>query len=247
MKKILIFGCSFTVGSYIQRDHINFRNPIGQDELKNNKSWWHYVDYFKDSSVNIVACPGQGYWSWYQLLLFLEADNNLNYDEIWIQETFEPRPTVINNYYPIYKLFNKFHPEIEDNVKLLIIPKTTMQTLIDAVRMTAPFPILEENPHYSTTFKIEFFRNIVKSCAEYIKKICINNNIKGYVWSMSDFTMECDLLDCTMFNRLPIKSVQPMLLNKGLLTSEHTGAHQTEEGSKYIGELINKACIDMKI
>ena len=88
MDKVLIFGCSFSSGSY----------KFGDPEIYSDKSkgWYHFVDYFNDKDVTVIACGGQGYWSWYQLLLMMDATNRLNYDEIWIQETMGSRPALIN-------------------------------------------------------------------------------------------------------------------------------------------------------
>ena len=50
------------------------------------------------------------------------------------------------------------------------------------------------------------------------------------------------------FTRLPLVYVHLKLKaekNKNFLTKPK--GHQTDEGNKYIGELINKACIDIKI
>ena len=93
MDKVLIFGCSFSSGSWITE-----KNRFGDPETYSDKSkgWYHFVDYFNDKDVTVIACGGQGYWSWYQLLLMMDATNRLNYDEIWIQESVGSRPALLN-------------------------------------------------------------------------------------------------------------------------------------------------------
>ena len=103
MKKILIFGCSFTQGSYKPAEWSNRSKWEAPNTIKNYHGWWYFVDYFKDKDVTIVANSGQGYWSYYQILLYLNEENKLDYDEIWIQETLEPRIT-INDYRQIQTL-----------------------------------------------------------------------------------------------------------------------------------------------
>ena len=86
MKKILIFGDSFTVGSYTKS---NIYIPYSD-------GWYHYVDYFKDKDVNVVATSGGGIWVWYQIIMMLYKTNRLDYDEIWIQESWEPRISTLD-------------------------------------------------------------------------------------------------------------------------------------------------------
>jgi len=246
MKKILIFGCSFSVGSYeIMSD--------GKEHLgKNSKCWYHFVDYFKDKDVTVIACPAQGYWGYYQIILhLLEESKLILYDEIWIQETWEPRPT-INNYNVISRLFfsqidhiklSIVHdqPDFSKNVKNFIFNYSENILNLNGT--------IEKYKPYSLWNK--FFIEMGNSCAYKINKLCKEENIKGYVWSMMDPIMNCGVSDSSTseFTRLPLTYVYLKLKeaekNKNFL-AKPTG-HQTEEGNKYIGELINKACIDLKI
>ena len=87
-----------------------------------------------------------------------------------------------------------------------------------------------------TLWSDSFFTDIVKMCAEKINLLCTERNIKGYVWSMYEPIMENN-----HFTRL-LTNVRQDLYDNNLLTKkEYTNSHQTEEGNKYIGELINKA------
>jgi len=248
IKKILIFGCSFTQGSYT----INNDNVI-PDKIKNYHGWWYFVDYFKDKDVTVIACPGQGYWAYYQILSYLNEENKLNYDEIWIQETREPRAT-INDYQQISQLlkgnssyfnilplsnndiFVNNHSSIHiiDNFKLIDILHRSALSL-------QPVRAKDENKKY-TLWK-SFYNDMVKSCAYNIDKLCNVRNIKGIVWSMA-----IPIMLCNHFTRLPLTYIKNELKNNNLLVpGNQPGLHQTEEGNKYIAKLIDEACIDMKI
>ena len=89
MKKILIFGCSYSAGSYKS-------DPITDTQIHKTKGWYHFVDYFKNKDVTVIPCGGQGYWCWFQLLVLLDKIHQLVYDEIWIQETIGPRRSLLS-------------------------------------------------------------------------------------------------------------------------------------------------------
>ena len=38
------------------------------------------LDYFKDKDVTVIPIHGEGYFTWYQILLMLDETNRLNYD-----------------------------------------------------------------------------------------------------------------------------------------------------------------------
>ena len=80
-KKILIFGCSYSAGSY------SYQNQL----IRGSQGWYHFINYFKESYIDVVSVSGGGMWAWYQIALMLQHTNRLDYDEIWVQETFEPR------------------------------------------------------------------------------------------------------------------------------------------------------------
>ena len=242
MKKILIFGCSFTLGSY---EYVGYGET--KERLKNHNGWWYFVDYFKDKNITVFACPGQGYWTYYQILLLLIEKNKLDYDEIWIQETYEPRGTIYDK-----KLLDKILagiPETEfhlhDNDYLYTIYQKGNHN--NALNLN-PSTAKEENKLYTLWTDrsgpyLGFFNDISEMCSVKIDNLCKEHNIKGYVW-----TMENPFMECNHFTRLPVTLIRRKLYNnKSLWTLNKDANHQTEEGNKYIAKLIDEACIDMKI
>lgn len=224
-KKILVLGCSFTAGSYeCEVEGLNQPSWIAPDKCTNLKGWWYFVDYFKDKDVTIIPTPAQGYWSYYQILLFLNEKNKLHYNEIWIQETLEPRSILLNK-----KNIDHIMLLSVENIDNFIYMQISHgdQLLLD------PWNAKKENLPY-TLWSNSFFNDIVKMCTEKIDLLCEERNIKGYVWSMYE-----PIMDCNHFTRLPLKNVRQELYNNNLLTGEHTGCHQTEEGNKYIAKNIN--------
>ena len=251
MKKILILGCSYSSGSwepYLNEEEKTLKKYTSScygpaDKLiKNSKGWYHFVDYFKDKDVTVIPIQGEGYFTWYQVLLMLDETNKLNYDEIWIQETWEPRISFIepkrlelgwND--PSYK------QEVED---------------IKFFNSTGHFTGFRIRPHKSDhkkqdtleIFNDVFFNNIIQKITELIEELCIEKKIKGYVWSMGNTT----LMKCKHFIKLPIKlsynhkSIYGELRRLKLVTfSTNGGAHQTEKGNKHIAKLINEALTEV--
>ena len=251
--KILILGCSFTLGSYKLRDltkKIDIPPWKAPDKNINHKGWWYFIDYFKDKDVTVIACPGLGYWAYYQILLFLKENYKLNYDEIWIQETQDLGRPSIFNYKFLEKMFQtpnnvkqtylndlentnfKFFRTGSLSIKDNQILKLTHSGIGGCMPEFLPYTVWEE-----------FFRDVTYMCSEKIDLLCKKLNIKGYVWSMYE-----SIMDCNHFTRLPLERVRQELYDNNLLTGKiHHGLHQTEEGNKYIAKLIDKACIDMKI
>ena len=65
--------------------------------------------------------------------------------------------------------------------------------------------------------------------------------MSGYVW-----TMYQPIMKCKEFRRLPLVNIHNELRKEKLLVYDANDSHQSEEGNKYIGKLINEAlCIDM--
>ena len=235
MKNILILGCSFTAGSYqslskkLSKNVLSLSpNLIPKDELiLPRHGWWYFVDYFKDNNVTVIAFFAQGYWAYYQILLYLEEQNKLEYDEIWIQETLEPRAT-INNYKDISSQF-----ELNDRY---IINETFKLFDIDSYLMFSLNPWSCKKEHEPYSLWHSFFNEITKLCAKNIDKLCAEKNIKGYVWSMDNSVMKCE-----HFTRLPLIHMRTELKDNNLLVpGTFDGLHQTEDGNKYIGKLIDK-------
>jgi len=250
MKKILILGCSFTEGSFETYYKKNREAWEAPDMHINRKGWWYFVDYFKDKDVTVVACSSLGYWAYYQLILFLNENKKLDYDEIWIQETRDGYRPSIFNYKFLEKMFQtpnnveqeylndlentnfKFFQTGSIRIKENRSLKLTDYAIGDCMPEFLPYTVWEE-----------FFRDVTYMCSEKIDLLCKKLNIKGYVWSMYESYM-----DCNHFTRLPLENMREHLYDNNLLTGkEHSGCHQTEEGNKYIAKLIDDACIDMKI
>jgi|TARA_B100001964_G_scaffold146830_1_gene161697 hypothetical protein len=254
MKKILILGCSFTEGSYelcdLTKEKKGRKPWEAPDKYINHKGWWYFVDYFKDKDVTVVACSSLGYWAYYQLILFLNENKKLDYDEIWIQETADQYRPSIFNYKFLEKMFQtpnnveqKHLNDLENtNFKFFqtgsirIKENRSLKLTNDAIGTCIP----EFLPY---TIWDKFFIDVTYMCSEKIQLLCKKLNIKGYVWSMYESYM-----DCNHFTRLPLENMREHLYNKNLLTGKnHPGLHQTEEGNKYIAKLIDNACIGMKI
>tara|TARA_Y100000034_G_scaffold89105_1_gene107076 strand:+ start:335 stop:1165 length:831 start_codon:yes stop_codon:yes gene_type:complete len=276
MKKILIFGCSYSAGSWEpyaskeerEREKFTATGKSNIDKLiENSKGWYHYVDYFKDKDVTVIAISGDGYFAWYQLLLMLDGANKLNYDEIWIQETNEPRVGLLNTKKLELEWNHPRNMKEIDNIKvfnewgygiLLTLRASAHPTLLTC-NTTSNLKIrniLEKNDFEKNIFfNGQFFYNIILKITELFQELCTKRGISGYVWSMND-----PIMNCTRFTRLPLIGIfgnafsisyihlklEEAEKNKNFLTTKQTG-HQTEEGNKFIGELINKACIDLKI
>ena len=256
MKKILVFGCSFSRGSYVDtsKSHIRNYDPwkkcdvtltkfwAGDSVILGSKGWYHFVDYFKDKDITVIACPGQGYWTWYQVLLLLDKTNKLDYDEIWIQETWEPRVHIIQQKRTEQRLNDYTNWKDIDGITVIPIANQYLNVGYIGNHKIDKRVILYED-HDVTDVKSDAMKHITLKIPELFQEYCIKRNIEGYVWAMEKPTM-----NCTRFKRLLLtnnKTVLKKLKDKKLLC--HPQGHQTEEGNKYIGELINKACIDMKI
>ena len=220
-KKILILGCSFTAGSYEPCYIENRASWQAPDRIKNYKGWYFYTDYFKNKDVTVIACTGQGYWSYYQILCFLRQENKLNYNEIWIQETLEiplARAFILEQKNLEYTMLSA--KEYNNFILMHFSSKHGLDLQV------GPFKLWSDN---------SFFNDIVKMCSEKIDLLCEERNIKGYVWSMYE-----PIMDCNHFTRLPLKNIRQELYDNNLLTGkEHKGCHQTEEGNKYIAKNIN--------
>ncbi len=250
MVKVLILGCSFSAGSY----------KFGDPEIYSDKSkgWYHFVDYFNDKDVTVIACGGQGYWSWYQLLLMMDATNRLNYDEIWIQETAGYRPALIN----LKAIEQNWKFDKVSNIKLYCMWSDVNLLFLDIMAKDENVQNLYFDWIYGSVQNKEkllyklyhlnnkkvrekelnkyishygFYENVTRNICRDIQHLCTKRNISGYVWSMYEPVMECN-----EFKRLSLVKIYSKLADNNLLTGSpiRTG-HQIEEGNKYIGELIN--------
>ena len=268
MKKILIFGCSFSAGSHrLKTENDNSSNA--DVYIPKSKGWYHYVDYFKNKEITVISTPGQGYWSWYQILLMLDQTNQLKYDEIWIQETTEPRVVILDLKQTEKLIKDKDYGFYVENIYI----KRLDFARISSVRISRP-----ADKHESFSNKINagnirrvkidanhcgidlafinpynFYEEVTDNIVKNAQNILKNNEIKSYVWSMIEPCMKVKEEDYYVTRLSNLYNVRAVLNNSSgiskknnLLTIARVG-HATEEGNKYIGKLINKACIDMKI
>ena len=61
MSRVLIFGCSFSAGSY---EYVPNAKSINQSEvvLPESPGWYNYVDHLGDKELTVIATHGEGYW-----------------------------------------------------------------------------------------------------------------------------------------------------------------------------------------
>ena len=90
MKKVLMFGCSYSAGSYVY-DKNDSELKMGEHLIPYSPGWFSFVDHFNDCKVTVISTWGEGYWFWYQYINIIMNEDLSEYDEIWIQETTEPR------------------------------------------------------------------------------------------------------------------------------------------------------------
>ena len=228
MKKILVIGCSFTNGSYVKNLDPNKMTP---DMVDNHKGWWYYVDYFKDKDVTVVACSSQGYFGYLQIMLYMIKDLKWSFNEVWVQETKEPR-ICFNSFKKTIKMFQT--PKQIDNFRYYA---TKYHTLLHLHSKHAK----EENLQFS--IHNDFNKRIVSAAFNIFRNVCKNNNIKGYRIAFDNY-----IKNNAKNPFVDIDENLHLTLHKaGFLVENNIDCHQTEEGNMYIGKLINKACIDMKI
>ena len=137
----------------------------------------------------------------------------------------EPRSILLNKrnidhiMLDIKNIYNFIYIQIRDKDQLSLNPEKAKKEIL-------PYTLWSDS----------FFNDIVKMCSEKINLLCKKRNIKGYVWSMYE-----PIMDCNHFTRLPLKHIKQELHDNNLLTGkEHSGCHQTEEGNKYIANLIDE-------
>ena len=195
------------------------------------EGWYCFVDKFREQNVQVFTFPGQGYFSYYQCLFYLKANNNFP-DEIWIQETFEPRFSFLD-----IRFFNPFKDEFEnpkkipgyENFSKRCFSHHFMNTIMAMQDMDKSI----FNSYYKNT---TFMEKFVKVLANEIQEECKKHGISGYVWSMDK-----PIMKCRHFKRIEdLEFVHEMLKLRNYLTSDHPGAHGNLQGNKFIADFINK-------
>mgnify|MGYP001198811339 FL=1 len=218
MQKLIILGCSISWGSYVPND-TSIDGPFEQFE-KGSRGWYHFVDWIKDYDTTVFPCPGMGYLAWTQIINIIDLSI---YDKIIIQETSEPRTWLLNE------------QKLEQSFKTNFIDQTT---IIDNIKLVNIGLLGAEHTkgvkYYAPT--VDIWSLISSSWAvDYIKTQCIKNNVTGYVWSRSFRYM-----DNTYLKRLlPDIPIYTELAKNNGTTSKANGAHQTLDGCKYLGNLLN--------
>jgi len=256
VSRVLIFGCSFSAGSY---EYVPNAKSVSQSEvvLPESPGWYNYVDHLGDKELTVIATHGEGYWFWYQYINIILHNDLSNFDEIWFQESWEPRCSLV---YPQqmelkYKyMVRTFLEDTHSRVKKRII--STDQTMRFSIDSWKVYPITspqlwEENETANHTLSKrikglwpnDIFDLFTRSCANEIDSICKENKIKGYVWSINKPIMKCIHL-----NRLwGVDNVYSKFdLNKHVAVREvkvpaghQYKSHSNVEGNKFIGKLIN--------
>ena len=87
--KALIFGCSFSQGSYYSSN----TSPV-YELVDYNVGWWSYVKCLENAIKDIYAMGGTSYLAWSLLYKWYIKDKN--YDCCIIQETSELRTSTIS-------------------------------------------------------------------------------------------------------------------------------------------------------
>lgn len=238
MQKILILGCSYTAGSYKLRtvpepNNISTLNhkkylifePI-IDIVDNYHGWWYFCDFFKDKDVTVVTIPGQGYFGYLQVLIQLVEDLKYHYDLVFVQETREPRISFTNWITNNIALQN---PEFVDNFKYIHIESRHSFQLS---------PCRAEN-YQEYSIHETFNKMLSRSAGNKLQEFAYDNNIKGYRFNFANFIE----LDNTYFPLIDLglrHTLLKELREKNLLVTNSDNCHQTEEGNKYIGKLLNE-------
>ena len=250
MSRVLIFGCSFSAGSY---EYVPNAKSINHSEvvLPESPGWYNYVDHLGDKELTVIATHGEGYWFWYQYINIILHNDLSNFDEIWFQESWEPRCSLV---YPQQMELKYKDTKARSRVeKRIISTDQKMRFSIDSWKVypITPKQLWEENDTANQTLSKrikglwpnDIFDLFTRSCANEIDSICKENKIKGYVWSINKPIMKCIHL-----NRLwGIDNVYSKFdLNKHVAIREDKipeghqyKSHPNVEGNKFIGKKIN--------
>ena len=185
MKNILILGCSFSAGSFIN-------NKL----LTNSEGWYNFVDVFKGHNVTVISTPGNGYSLWFQILFLMDRYKKIKqYDQIIIQETLEPRLCFSDILELEFYIKSDFISllEIINNINRCIILANSRKNIWEGYNfknigglILGPWGMYQE---FSKEIKNKLLKiyvgnwdimheMIIESCKYKINKICEKNNIK---------------------------------------------------------------------
>jgi len=266
-KKILVIGCSNSGNPHIQD------TPTTEKENKDRPGWWGFVNYFKNCDVTVFAVYGGGYIAWWQILYFLDECDKLDYDEIFIQESWEPRIILLDEKKLELEAQTDFRFSQDQKHNSTYVELTNTFNNINFIRITkksvCDFNLNNKKIDYDDIGKDgkcpTLCNMFVENAINGIEKICQQNNITGYVYSAFK-----NYYKGSYFKRLPITASYFILkdlsyLNPDLKYITHwpgnsgennytynptkkkhiikgTG-HPTEDGYRYLGNLIDKALI----
>jgi len=219
MKKILIFGCSYSAGSYLY-EKSESEWGLNESLLQDSLGWFNFVDHFNDCKVTVISTWGEGCWFWYQYINIIMNGDLSEYDEIWFQETAEPRTSLVypedfeietrKRLYHIDKVAPnceihqmgggtgpggigaklRFTLDVGEGMRKFIVnhqlnqPELEEHGLIEICNLALGENVGKLHPN-------DIFDLFSRACANEIDNICKKNNIKGYVWSMTEPIMEC--------------------------------------------------------
>ena len=218
MKKVLVFGCSYSAGSYVY-DKNDSEWKMGEHLIPYSPGWFSFVDHFNDCKVTVISTWGEGYWFWYQYINIIMNEDLSGYDEIWFQETTEPRSSLVypedfeietrKRLYCIDKVDNfeihqmgggtgpggigaklRFTLDVGEGMRKYVLNQQLIQPELEeqGINETCNRALME---NVGRLHPNDIFDLFSKACANEIDNICKKNNIKGYVWSMASPIMEC--------------------------------------------------------
>ena len=218
MKKVLIFGCSFSAGSY---KYVKSESEwkLNESLIQDSPGWYNFVDHFNDCKVTVLSTWGEGYWYWYQYINIILNEDFSGYDEVWFQETAEPRSSLVypedfeievnKKLHDIDKIDNfeihqmgggvgpagvgakvRFTLDVGDGSRRLVLNKQLVQPELEEQGISVICnQALQQN--IENLHPNDIFDLFSRAAANEIDNICKRNNIKGYVWSMAKPIMEC--------------------------------------------------------
>jgi len=218
MKKVLIFGCSYSAGSY-QYCKSGSEWKLNESLIHESPGWYSFVDHFNDCKVTVISTSGEGYWFWYQYIDIILNKDFSEYDEIWFQETTEPRNSLVypeefeietrKKLYETIKVDNfeihrmgggmgpiglgarlRFNLDTGSVVRQMVLNQQLIQPELkeQGVNVICNQALADNIGRLHPNGIFDLFS---RACANEIDNICKINNIKGYVWSMSEPVMEC--------------------------------------------------------
>ena len=218
-QKLIILGCSISWGSYVYNDTTSIDGPF-EEFVKGSLGWYHFVDWIKNYDTTVFTCPGMGYLAWTQIINIIDLSI---YDKIIIQETSEPRTWLLDEL------------KLERSFKTNFIDQTTIIDNIKVIEIGKLGADFTERANIYVSRTINIWSLISSWAVNYIESQCIENNITGYVWSMSHQYMNNNYLK----RLLPNIVIGTELVKNNGTTSTVPGAHQTVDGCKYLGNLLN--------